>query len=684
MTRRRARLGWAVVAGTLACAPVARAAPLPASQRSYRLEVTPSNRIRVDERIRIRRAKAELPPLTRNIWVYPTRYPLRERVADVHVEDSAGRALRHRTRRYGDWVNIDLLQLPADGEISLRYTLIGALHRQGDRAVLEFDPLALHWNLPVTRLAIEVVLPNAPPADAISVVAVVGYGDERYPGKGPRVSGRTIHWSGSAPIEPDDRLEWRLELPRSALSAAPLQPSYARELLHSAPLALILAAAALLAVPLLLFVPAAWLVAFVRAWNAVCVVALGWAVWPSVRYWIYEGRYRGGDAANAVTSIVADVALIALVAAFVAIQDRSLARGRREAFYAQLALPVMLALVTPMAAVNPAYLLAPLPAIPILLCWVRRQVAFHFGVGSYLIVERIAAAGEVDLGALADELRLPRRRLEAILRSTPDLPVVVDFASGRALSSEVAAMRETLQICANCGGATETKGQALLACGYCDREYASSRKAQPSRPVPLLVAALARVLESFAIGLALFAALLALAFILLSILEGDASGLVTLVVPGVLAGVAYGLYRQGARVREGKRYNLLRILLILSAPLIVPLVALIRLRSKLVQLHFGRYPHAQLEKVLGERGQLTFAELAELMQCTESEAIEMARYLCGHQIIPGVFDRVGRRLVHRSRYGTLAAAGACKQCGGILGVIEGRVACHYCGAAQPD
>jgi hypothetical protein len=100
-----------------------------------------------------------------------------------------------------------------------------------------------------------------------------------------------------------------------------------------------------------------------------------------------------------------------------------------------------------------------------------------------------------------------------------------------------------------------------------------------------------------------------------------------------------------------------------------------------MQLHFGKLDPKQIEKEIAERGELSFAELADLLETSLDEAVELARYLAGNDLIDAVFDRVGRRLVARKLYATMAREGSCTNCGGILGVVGGQVACHHCGTA---
>lgn len=168
--------------------------------------------------------------------------------------------------------------------------------------------------------------------------------------------------------------------------------------------------------------------------------------------------------------------LAALIGGYAWKQDRLLARARPEAWYLQFGMPVVLLLLTPAGSVEPAFWALPLAAASTLVPWSGRRLAMYLGAASHRSAEAVAAEGEVSLDDLARRHGLPRRRLEAILRQHPALPIVVDYGAGVAWSPSTASLKSELALCRRCGGATEVKGQQALRCPYCDAAYTAARR----------------------------------------------------------------------------------------------------------------------------------------------------------------------------------------------------------------
>lgn len=653
------------------------------SKLHLRLEVQPEGQLHIRETIEFSFGGKARPPLTRQLWLRQIvgMFPLRQRVSNLRVTDGARASVAHRVRRYMDWYNIDLDRspLPAVGTILLDYTVSHGVFVDGQTAHLVWNPIALFWNLPVAELEVEILLPTDTDSSRVALTAEYAY--EPYSGVGPRVSGNAIHWSASGLLAANEDLVLRVAFPADGLR---IQRDYLSEVYRQARLPLLFAVLLLLlALPLRTLSPRA-VVAFTRGWNALCAAVVVYSMLPSVVYWIAEDHYRGGDASNTIVSLVGDAGVLGFVLLYVWRQDKALARGERAAYFTQFALPVFLAFPAPLYDIQPAYLLFWLMGLPLPLYWLRRRIAFHFGADTGVIVEHVNGRGQLSVVELANAVGVPRAQLTRILRRSPELPVVTDFEHDTVYSAEIAALRAQFSVCPNCGGGTETKGMSVLRCGYCKRELASGQQATIARPVPVIVDALARLIESVGYGVIAFAGVLAVAFALSAALDRDAEALIVLVIPLVLALGGWWIATNGKRLRDGQRYWLVVLGLTLSSPLVVPLLALGRLRRPLVKLHFGRYPLERLASELQQRGELDFGRVAEVLGCGQGEGIALARYLCAHDLLAGVYDRVGFRVVARDRYRDLASASSCLACGGLVGIVDGAARCHHCGTAVAD
>ena len=652
----------------------------PSSSFDIRITAQPNGALDVEEHISLR----ELPPkpkLTRQLWMRDRAPFIRQRIVQVQVLSAgqhAGQPMAHRVRSYGEWTNIDLLGVNAQtSAVTVRYRVLGGARVKGNKAQIDHQAMGYFWPLPIDALSLQARFEHPIAGATLRATSM----DKPRSGQ-TELQGTTLSWRLEGKLAADDPL--RLELSAPAGQIAP-QLNFFKELWVEAKLPLIAAALALLLSLVLRFAPPSIIVGFAAIWNLICASIATWQIAPNSIYWLYERPYRGGEVDNLIAQLIGDLALSCFVFAFAIRQAVWLRRGDREAYLTQLGLVVWLAVAIPMAGLDTGYLLLPLMGLPLFICFYSRRVALRFGVGAEVIVERVVAAGSLKMSALAQALGLSMGDLNRALAAAPELPLVIDREQGELLSPEVAALRQDLLICPSCGGGTQTKGMQLVACAYCDREFASSRAQKPPRPVPVIVEACARALLVAATSIAFFAVMIAVIFVVLDMISGD--GLVSgLLVGGISGGVvgALGaaLWWLSRSVREGQQYGALRTLLLLGAPLIVPLLAYRRLGAKRVLLHFGLWKPKAITEALASSGQLSLGALAELLGTDLSDATALARYLASHGLIRAVYDRVGQRLVAQDRYAQLASEQGCSACGGLLGLIEGAVTCHHCGA-QP-
>lgn len=431
--------------------------------------------------------------------------------------------------------------------------------------------------------------------------------------------------------------------------------------------------AALIALALLLrLLPIGFAITFTRLWHVVVLVPIVLLTAPDVIFFL-----RRGPLDEALVGLGIGLACLALIGGYGWLQDRGLRRARREAFFIELALPVVLTFAFPVWNNPAATPFLPLLGLPVAIYWLRDDIALAFGAASHRIVEHVVTEGRITLDALAAHFGLSRRRLERVLRQQPDLPLVTDYAKGMVYSEQAAAELAELSVCANCGGATEVAGMNLVACPYCHSEYANAASRATERPVPVIVEAFARIAEVLAAVFAFWGVAFGLAF---AGLEGGFGAVV--LVPLVLCGaLALGAYSWATSLRAGTGYFVLVALLLLTGPFVVPLFAFRPLGRRRVKLHFGRADVTSLKAELDQRGEMTIAVLAQHFETSLAEATELGRFLCATKSIDAVYDRPRGRLVSRSHYAAIEHHGACRECGGTMGVVAGVVRCHYCRTA---
>lgn len=620
-------------------------------------------------------------------WI-PGAFPLRPDFALVQAtvdETPVDASVRH----YADWVDVDLA-LPGDAEpgarhrLDLAYELRGAW-RDGDDGVdvLRMQQVGPRSPLSYRNVSLRVV---APDDAALGLWVANGYGAyEPVPLEraGEPVEG-TRAWTASLGASPPGQpLLWQLGV--RSLSLQPQTPPYLATLVEQAgvvPWALLLM---LVAAVVLRLQRADRVLASTRPMHWVLWAVAAWELLgQQLRYWWREAALPGVAGSVAFTEVATSAGLVFLLGAFLRAQDRAIRERQPEAYELQLALPLVLALALPMLWVRTAYLLLPLVGLPWLLPWLRRPVALAMGADLHLLVEAVSTHGTIAVPDLAATLGVQPSVVRELLVRHPELPVVHDRGEDRVLSASTAALRDDLRLCPSCGGGTTIAAQDLLACPYCEREYASAHVPQSAAPVPLLVRSLAALLEVLARGLNAWAWLLALAFGLMAVLgHPEISGFAALIAGGLFVALARlvgsGLRRLAEGLRAGHGYVAIALLLGLGSPLVLPAIALLRLRTPRVRLHFGRFDLADLAQRLERDGQIGLPELARALRTRWDEALEVATHLCGNGRLDAVLDRAGQRVIARSRLRELAAAGTCRSCGGIVGIVQGAVRCHHCG-----
>ncbi|MCX4239512.1 hypothetical protein OEB96_02715 [Paraliomyxa miuraensis] len=615
----------------------------------------------------------------------PGAFPLRPELVLEHaaIDDAP---IEVGVRHYDDWLDLDLPNTPGEGRhrLDLAYTLHGAW-RAGDDGVdvLRMQQVGPRSPLTIRNVTLRVL---APPDAALGLWVANGYGaydrvELQRQGEVTEGAQAWVASLGSSP--PATPLYWQLGVRSPSFDPAPL-PYLVTLVGQSGSVPWALAGMVLLAL-VLRGQPPHRVIAGTRVLHLAMLAVAAWElVGQQLRSWWGALAVPSSELGTALVEIAASLGLFVILGQFLREQDRGLTQRRPESYELELALPLTLALAVPMMSVRTSYLLLPLLGVPGLVAWLRRPIALAMGVDLHLVVEAVRTRGTTTVPELAAAVGLRPEALRELLQRHPELPVVFERREDRVLSTSTATLRDDLRLCPSCGGATRITGQDLLACPYCEREYASVHVPSSSSPVPLVVRSTATYLDLLGRGLMAWAVLLGAAFLAMALLGNARISVVGALVGGaVLLLVAHGAHvllgRFAHGLRAGKGYRVLLVLLGLGVPLVVPAILLWRLRSPRARLHFGRFDLQALDRYLGERGQLSLDELAQRLGTRWDEAFDLAVYLCGNGGLDAVLDRVGLRLIARARLRELATAGTCLRCGGILGIGAGTVRCHHCG-----
>ena len=684
----------AVVVTLGLCSGSGSGAPARPDRLEVRVRLQSSGVLEIEERYRFSPAgRARLLarpgvwPFSRSIFfdAWPGRWPLRQRAAAISVTDASGPVAFQRIEYGGDRVMVRLGRDTFEGvrgTLRLRYEVLGVARVRDGRTTAHHEVRL--YDVPVAFPAARVAL-LPPDGDATGARLSLKSWDAEYANQvfaTPEVTKRALVATNRHPLPENGVIAMDLDVPAAWTPASPPTRAGA-EHWHQAKPAWILAALLLLMLPVVWWLPAGWAVGATRVAHVATLGALCWLIWPLARFDILSPQYTGVErAVSAASAVVVYLGLLGAVVALMVAQERLLRAARREAWFMEALVPVAMVLFVPAAEVAPGLWVLPLAAAVPLVWWSRTRLQTWLGVQSHRIAEAVAVRGEVGAAELARELGLSRRRLLRIVAQQPELPIVVDHEHQRLLSPATAALRADLRLCPSCGGATVVAGQERLECSHCRRPFhGATVAAAPQRPIPPLVGALAQAARGAGIVVGIWTAVLLVVGFLDEVLHaslGSAAGYVA-GIGAIGGGVALLLYRFGVGLGEGRRFGALRVLLLLGAPLILPLLALRALRSRRVALQFGELEPAALDRELESRGELDLRALGAFLGCPPGEAAEVAVFLAGNGRIDAVYDRVGARLVARSRYRQLARAGACPQCGGILGVRGGDIACHFCG-----
>lgn len=674
MIRSRHSLPWLSLLLLWACGTPARRTAGDTATLEVVVELDSDGSARVIERYRLTARDPASARLSRNLHVHPTGFWTRQEITDASLADDAGRRLPLKTRAYGEWVNLDLGEVPPDGVFALSYTVSPFF---ADRASLRWTIVGIAWNLTLTDVRLRLI--DGGRAGFGDLAARLDYLPCETCRFGTADDGFTFSTGG--PVAAGEVLELTGRRRAPTPAADTLVPAVRRLWPQLAWLGAVLASSVLG-----LFLGALGRNRLVRALNWSLLIPAGLLLYRSTGFWIHELAVRPGDLDSMIGEFLWNPVALVLIAAFVALQNRSLARWEKRAWHLQHGTFLVSLLLLPVA--EPGAWLFPLGALAPLVFWSRRSTAAWFGAGLYEVAEHVRSLGETTITEAAARFRTTPGHLAFLLGREGHSSVVLDPGQGRLLSADNARLLEDVRICPHCGGADlTTRGAGHAACAFCGRErVGASGERHGAPPVPVLVEAVATFF-SFLAGVAgTLAALAGAVFLSIGLTSGDDLGEAALVAAFVAVLPALVAWRAAvfaSTLRGGGGLARLRFWLFLSAPLVLPLFVLRALSSRRVQSHFGRLELRGLEEAL-RRSPMDLSAFARWLGTDEAEAADLAAHLCASGLLPAVFDRRLARLAHLELYRTLAREDACcLRCGGSLGIADGAVRCQYCDAA-PD
>ncbi|PKN47542.1 MAG: hypothetical protein CVU59_02515 [Deltaproteobacteria bacterium HGW-Deltaproteobacteria-17] len=654
-----------------ACSSPARQIAGDTGKLDVTIELDSDGSARISEHLRLSAKKPGSARLSRNIHVAPISLLAVQEVRDLSLSDSRGRSLPLRTRAYGEWFNADLGSVDPDADLTLRYTIYPFFpDRQGFRWVA----VGLFWHLTLTETTVRLIDNGRSPYSGLA--AKMNYTDCTTCRFKPAEDGFTL--TVGAAVQAGSTLELTGRRDRPAPAPDMLLPVVRQNGPYLAWFVLMLIGS--LAA---LFLGARGRNRMIRVLNWALLIPIALILFHATRYWLHELPLRPGELDSMIGEFLWNPAVLALVAAFIGFQNRSLARWEKKSWYLQHGVFLISLAVLPVPTTGAWFV--PLGALVPLLFWSRRSTSAWFGAGLFEVAEHVRSVGETTLDEASERFRVPPEHLAFLLSRERHASLVFDPRAGKLLSVENARLLENVQVCPHCGGADlVTHGAGHAACGFCGREYVSSfAQAVAERPVPILIEAVASFFGFLAGVLGAFGLLIGAVFLVIGISAGEGPGEASILALFTMAVFALLTWRTAVfsrDLREGTGLGKLRFWLILGAPAILPLVLLSRLSSRRILLHFGRLDPRELEAELG-KGPMDLPTLARWMRTNPADAADAVAYLCGNHLIDAVYDRRQARVAHLDLYRSLAARDACcLRCGGTLGILDGVVRCQFCGA----
>ncbi|MBN2722900.1 MAG: hypothetical protein JXR95_02385 [Deltaproteobacteria bacterium] len=612
--------------------------------------------------------------LSRNLDLKPLNFLTRQQIKDVSVKDSKGQNLKFRVRHYMNWGNIDFLEIPGDGKLFLNYTILGFadFHKS-----LSFDIVGIQWNIAIKKIHFEMQFPQEIHQEKTQ--AIIDYQEDK---KGRFIiDGNTLIYEYKGTLKPKTPVNIRLEM-KKPLPQENRYKTDLKEIIQQNKIVIIFAVFFLFMSLIFIFLPADIVHKCTFLMNFLIIVPAAVITFPGILYWIHESKIRGGDWGNVISDIAFFAGFLFILVGFIIKLNRDLLGYKKSAWYMQLAMGAVLFTLIPIP--HSSAILLPLMGYSQLLYWLRRDISFKFGIGLNRISEYVWNEGEVGFDDISKKFSMSKKNVTNLLEKNRNLPFIIDYSTSTAMSPENASLKNNMIVCPYCSGAgTISGGAGKLECVYCGREFHSSLKEEKRpKPVPVLIEAIATVFLSLGFSIGGFGLFLSLIFFFLGIIDGDgvtSSLTLSLVTAAIFSGINYLFYIFSGSLKKGQSLSVLKVILVVTAPLIIPLIALFKLGNKRVKLHFGEISDDEIKKEITNRGQMTVDEFSKWLGCSIDEATDVILYLTGNALIDAVFDRKTGSLVSRELYRKIATEGECINCGGLYGFRDGALICQYCG-----
>lgn len=419
----------------------------------------------------------------------------------------------------------------------------------------------------------------------------------------------------------------------------------------------------------------------VRVYGGVIFLLMLYTSYP-----LYVFMWNRGVDDNFFTELGAQVIFVAAFVLMAKIIHQNLTKQNAEAYYGVLAFPILLLFLVISASVSPIiFLLLPLAFSP-LVFWFQPKNANYLGATYYELIEQVETAGKLTFEELSQKSHLSIDRLIAIIKNIPHHPIVIDHKARCFMTVDAVALQQKHQLCTNCGAATEVENEDMLKCNYCHTSFTENYQKKATKPVPEFVEITAQITQNLAYLMYVLSAVVVLVLFVELLAEGFEDFLLNIVVMlvfgGVFVGAGIALMTAVDNLRSGSSDRSKWVL----APLFVfitPLFIFYKFaKSKRIQLHFDEQANSQIDAYIKEKGTVSIVELAKYLEISEKEALEIADYLCGNNLIEAVFDVKKNQLVHRTVWEKLVGQNSCKSCGGLVYVKGQETECMYCGLVK--
>lgn len=683
--RRARRIAAALAVGALLVAFPGPASAAPTAHLTYTVGIDPSGTAHIIEDWRLSDI-ADGQRLTRRLQCRPVAgaWPLRMRLFDARIEsegETLSASTRHRATA-GDCA-IDLPPLPASGRLRISYALSGyavAGHPDGGW-VAAHRVFQAPWP-GITTFDLRAGLPN-PLTDG----DIEGFRfDADY---------RLATWDQTKSNGGGAAFDVRLEAkdtatPPTSLSfvmrssagdvVLPSGRAFAAELWEQCGVGGQIGLVLLVLSLFLRWLPAPILVRVATGYLAAILALASAAFFGEARYIAADLNIDGNFGAPGAVSL--GHALIEGILIVAAAHSLRRIGGERARFFVTPlpAIAVTLWHAASVAIMNdPSYAGAPLAALGFLVLWLKPAVARWHGIGLMKILANLAERGRLTFDEVEGILKIPVARAIALFRIFPSATFVIDDEARAIIDPATLKLRRDFAVCAGCGCGTQLKGRGLAACPACGRHYAWAVGAHEGAKEASRVRHPDAVVYTRALlGLASLPVLALLAHVnaaylaqVLTTAEGASRFFPQWAVGTVVLGAACGtLLVARHRIGRRKAYRAFRIV-----SRIAPFVAA---DSPAARLFFFPSIEHIIADAIRRAGSVRIGELGRHLGGSDEEGLEVVLTLIQQRRLDCIFDRQKGTIIAKEFF--IAASDTCRPCGGVLGIIQERVVCLYCGS----